>query len=196
MNYEPIYKRLNAYHQMSSPLKAYLKVIIREIILPDGQALEKAHWNEFPITFLYKGTLKTKLESKLEPGKSILLLHFEGGMLPQFIETNQEDFDLRTMVIGESTLMGIPAGHIYNLYKLFPEFHEITEKISLENFNRLFHLAFDIKNLKAEDRLASLLEIHPNVFQLASSVDIADATGMHAHTLSTLKSKYLSSRKS
>ncbi|CAH0266908.1 hypothetical protein [Pedobacter sp. Bi36] len=192
MDYEPLYTKLDSYHQMTSPLKAYLKVILREIILSDAQVIGKALWSDFPITFIHKGTLKTKLESKIEPGKSILLLHFEGLMLPQFLETNLEDFDLRTSVIGGATLMGIPSGHIYNLYKLFPEFHKIIEKISLENCNKLFHLAFDIKNLKAEDRFAALLEIHPNVFQLASSIDIADSTGMHAHTLSTLKGKYLS----
>jgi len=196
MDYEPFYTKLDSYHQMTSPLKAYLKVVLREIILSDDQVIEKAHWSDFPITFIHKGTLKTKLESKIEPGKSILLLHFEGLILPQFLETNLEDFDLRTVSIGAARLIGIPSGHIYNLYKLFPEFHKMIEKISLENFNKLFHLAFDIKNLKAEDRLASLLKLHPDIFQLASSIDIADSTGMHAHTLSTLKGRYLSGGKS
>jgi hypothetical protein len=106
------------------------------------------------------------------------------------MERNNDDFELQTSAIGPVTLMAIPVGHLYNLYKLFPEFHRLIEKINLTKFTELFHLAFDIKNLKSDERFASLLKNRPNIFQLAASIDIADSIGMHAHTLSTLKNKY------
>jgi hypothetical protein len=194
MDYESIYTKLNGYHPLSSPLRAYLKVVLREINLDDNGAVEKHHWADYPLTFISKGTLKTKLESKIDPGRSLLLFHFEGMMLPQFLERNLEDFQLTTTTIGGATLLVIPSRHLYNLYKLFPEFHKVIEGINLNNFIDLFHLAFDIKNVKSDDRFASLLKIHPNMFQLASSIDIADSIGMHAHTLSTLKNKYFNNK--
>jgi len=194
MDYESFYTKLNGYHPLSSPLKAYLKVVLREICLTNNKAVETLHWKDYPLTFISKGILKTKLESKLDPGRSLLLFHFEGMMLPQFLERNLEDFQLKTTTISEATLMAIPSNHLYNLYKLFPEFHKVIEGINLNNFIELFHLAFDIKNVKSDDRLAALLKIHPDMFQQASSIDIADSIGMHAHTLSTLKNKYFNNK--
>ncbi|WP_426329072.1 hypothetical protein [Pedobacter sp. R-06] len=194
MDYESFYAKLNGYHPLSSPLRAYLKVVLREIFLADNNAVETSHWKDYPLMFVSKGTLKTKLESKVEPGRSLLLFHFEGMMLPQFLERNQEDFQLKTTAIGETILIAIPSGHLHNLYKLFPEFHKVIEGITLNNFTELFHLAFDIKNVKSDDRLATLLKLHPNIFQLAPSIDIADSIGMHAHTLSTLKNKYFKNK--
>jgi hypothetical protein len=194
MDYESFYTKLNGYHSLSSPLRAYLKVVLREIYLTDNKAIEKPYWEDYSLTFISKGTLKTRLESRIDPGRSLLLFHFEGMMLPQFLERNLEDFQLETTTIGGATLMAIPSGHIHNLYKLFPEFHKVIEGINLNNFTELFHLAFDIKNVKSDDRLAALLKLHPNMFQLASSIDIADSIGMHAHTLSTLKNKYFNNK--
>ncbi|MDQ0965414.1 hypothetical protein QFZ20_000817 [Flavobacterium sp. W4I14] len=194
MDYESFYAKLNGYHPLTSPLRAYLKVVLREICLTDNKPIETSHWKDYPLIFISKGTLKTKLESKVEPGRSLLLFHFEGTMLPQFLERNQEDFQLKTATIGGATLMAIPSGHLHNLYKLFPEFHKVIEGITVNNFTELFHLAFDIKNVKSDDRLATLLKLHPNIFQLAPSIDIADSIGMHAHTLSTLKNKYFNNK--
>jgi hypothetical protein len=190
MDYQSFYRKLDGYYPLGSALKAYLNVALREIDLTDNEPIDTAHWRDFPCSFVYSGTLKTKLESKLDPGRSVLYLHFEGLMLPHFLEKNYEDFNLYTIPIGRTKLLSVPSGHLQNLYRLFPEFHKLIDKINLDYFSELLHLAFDIKNLKAEDRLAALLKVHPNIFQLASSKDIADSIGMHAHTLSSLKNKY------
>jgi len=190
MDYNSFYKKLGGYYPLGSALKAYLNVALREIDLTDTQPIDIGHWRDFPLSFISSGTLKTKLESKLDPGRSVLYLHFEGLMLPHFLEKNYEDFDLYTIPIGKAKLLSIPSGHLPNLYKLFPEFHRLIDKINQEYFSNMFHLAFDIKNLKAEDRLTALLKAHPDIFQLASSKDIADSIGMHAHTLSSLKNRY------
>ncbi len=191
MYYEHLFNHLNQILPISDGFIEYLKVALFELHIRKNERLKKDHHIPFPFTFIASGIFKTTLESKLDPGKSLVEFHFEKTLLITFDEHHQDDYSLETISMSESNLLLLPAKHIYNLHRLFPEFHLLIEQINKNQLSKLFHLAFDIKNLKAEDRLAELLKIHPDIFQLASSIDIAQSIGIHSHTLSSIKRKHL-----
>jgi CRP-like cAMP-binding protein len=189
MDFETFYRLLEGIAPVSSSLKSYLRIGFKEHYLSDHQTLDSELKKAFPVIFVRKGLVKTHLESKIEPGKELLRFHFEGSMIPKLKETADEDYSLETFSINESTLLMLSESHVLNLYKLFPEFIALITKINEELVLDLFHKAFDLHNLNAEDRLRKLLSKQPDIFQMATVHDIAAAIGMRANTLSTLKNK-------
>jgi hypothetical protein len=191
MNFETFYKHLDGYVPLSSALKAYLRIALKDHDLKDNEFLDASFRNLYPVIFVRRGILKTKLESKLDPGKKILRFYFEGSLLPNLIEKDIEDFTLEISGINETTVLLISEGHTQNLYKLFPEFNQLITKLLDEIIMEHLHQTLDIHHLKGEDRLKSLLKKYPNIFQIATVTDIAASMGMHANTLSALKNKEL-----
>lgn len=189
MDFETFYKHLEGTSPISSSLKSYLRVAFKEYILENNQLLSLDFSSTNPIIFVRKGMVKTVLESKIDPGKELVRFTFEGSIIPKPKEKNLEDYKLNISSINNATLLMLSAGHVQNLYKLFPDFIILMTKIYDDLFLELFHKAFDLYNLKAEDRLKKLLSIEPAIFQLASVHDIAAAIGMRPNTLSTLKNK-------
>ncbi|WP_443938810.1 hypothetical protein [Pedobacter sp. MW01-1-1] len=189
MDIETFFKGLEEQSSISSSLKAYLRVAFKEFDLKDNEALDYEIRKSNPIIFVKRGFLKTKLESKLDPGKRLLTFHFEGTILPHLLEKNTEDFMLETYSVNDATILLLSKGHFANLYKVFPEFGQLISKLHGELILELFHKALDLHHYKAEERLEKLLKKHPSIFQRATVTDIAASIGMHANTLSNLKNK-------
>lgn len=189
MNIETLFKNLETITSISSSLKAYLRIAFKEHELKSNDQLGKNIRIENPIIFVRKGFLKTKLESRIDPGRKLLNFHFEGTILPFLHERKLDDYTLETYSGSDSTLLALSIGHTQNLYKLFPEFGLLISKLHGEIVMDLFHQAFDLHHSKAEERLDKLLLRYPNIFQIATVTDIAASIGMHPNTLSALKNK-------
>ncbi|MGN7986493.1 MULTISPECIES: hypothetical protein [Pedobacter] len=189
MNFTTFCKHLEGYGHVSSALKAYLRIALKDHKLKNNELLDGNLRNSFPIIFVRRGLLKTELESKLDPGKKMLRFHFEGSIVPNLIEKNFNDFKLETSGLDDTTIMVISKGHTQNLFKLFPEFNQLITNLLDEVILEHFHQTFDTHHLKGEERLEYLLRKHPDIFQLAPVNDIAAFIGMHANTLSGLKNK-------
>lgn len=190
MEKETIYQRMETYCHISTALIAYMKMVMVSIELQANQRLEAALYEELPLIFIEKGGLKTTLQSRIEPDQSLLLFSFEGSFHSQIPETEVDDYNISTVSLSRSTLLGIPKKHQYNLYRFFPEFHLFMQGMHQAESERLLHLAFSISNHPSEQRFENLLRRYPNIFQLASSIDIASSIGVHSHTLSTLKKNH------
>ena len=195
MENENFYLKMDSYCAISPALKAYLSIALVKRIIPAHHQIEERDYSQTPILFIEQGTCKTKLQSKKEPDESILILHLEHTFLTESEERNPDDFAIQTVAIAPSILVGIPEKHIYNLYRLFPEFHVFINALHREQLSKLFHLAFSIRHLSADERFEQIISRHPDIFQIASSIDIASSLGIHSHTLSTLKKKYLSGKR-
>ena len=194
MDIEALFKNLERYTMISSALKAYLRIAFKEITLEDNERLDPFMRITNPLVFVRRGILKTKLESKLDPGRKLFSFHFEGMLLPFLVEKNTEDFSLDTYSINETTLLLLSEGHTRNLYKVFPEFEQLITAINGEMASELLHQVFDLHHLKGEERLEKLLQKHPDLFTIATVTDIAASIGMHANTLSALKNRQKSKK--
>jgi len=189
MNLETFYKHLEGYVPLSPALKAYLRIALKDHDLKDNELIDSNFRSLYPVIFVRRGILKTRLESKFDPGKKILRFHFEGSIVPNLTERDIDDFTLDISGINETTVLVISQGHTQNLYKLFPEFNQLITKLLDEIILEQFHQTLDIHHLKGEERLKALLKKYPNIFQVATVTDIAASMGMHANTLSALKNK-------
>ncbi|RZJ88020.1 MAG: hypothetical protein EOO20_14680 [Chryseobacterium sp.] len=192
MENENLYRKAESYCPISSALKAYLNIALTSMELPANHILENSLFEQYPILFIENGACKTTLQSKKEPDQSILTLHLKNTFLTQSLENKTEDYNIQTTSLSLTTLTGIPEKHIHQLYRLFPEFISFNLLLHQEQKRTLFHQAFDIRHLSVDDRFQQLINIHPDIFQIASSIDIASSLGIHSHTLSTLKHNYFS----
>lgn len=186
---------MERYCPISPALKAYLNVALNRIDIPANHHLDASLFPQYPLLFIENGICKTTLKSSKEPDQSILTLHLPNTFLSPSMESNKEDFSVQTTSLSQTRFNGIPEKHIHHLYRLFPEF--ITFNLLLHQAQRsaLFHLAFSIRYLSVEERFQQLLSIHPHIFQMASSIDIASSLGIHSHTLSALKHHYFSGKR-
>lgn len=194
MENENLYQKMESYCPISSALKAYLNIALTPIKLPANHILENGFYAQYPILFIESGACKTTLQSKKEPDQSILTLHLKNTFLTPSQETRNEDYRIQTTTLAPNTLTAIPEKHIHQLYRLFPEFISFNLMLHQEQKRNLFHLAFDIRHLSVEARFEKLLTSHPDISQIASSIDIAGSLGIHSHTLSTLKHNYFSQK--
>jgi CRP-like cAMP-binding protein len=192
MENENLYQKMESYCPISSALKAYLNIALTNIELPANHILHNALFEQYQILFIENGTCKTTLQSKKEPDQSILTLHLKNTFLTPSPEKENEDYSIQTTTLSLCTLIGIPEKHIHQLYRLFPEFINFNLLLHQQQKRKLFHLAFDIRYLSVEERFNQLLTNHPDIFQISSSIDIANSLGIHSHTLSTLKHNYFS----
>ncbi|AZI26687.1 hypothetical protein EA772_15540 [Pedobacter sp. G11] len=192
MENENLYLEMERYCPISPALKAYLNVALIIIDIPANHHLEDSFLQQYPILFIENGTCKTTLKSRKEPDQSLLTLHLKNTFLTGSRETNQEDFSINTVSLSQTQLTGVPEKHIHHLYRLFPEFITFNLLLHQARQSALFHLAFNIRYLSVEERFKQLISIHPDLFQMASSMDIAASLGIHSHTLSALKHHYFS----
>jgi CRP-like cAMP-binding protein len=195
MNYETLFQKMETYLPVGYALKSYLQVALEQKELTKNDILNASEIQNYPILFIEKGNFKTVLESLIEPDQKLLRFHFEGNFLVYFLEPNHQDYKLTIRSIGETKLICIPSKHIFTLYKVFPEFHQFMQRLYQTEMIELFHHSFDIKNLTGDQRFERLMEIRPDIFQIAPSTDIAKSIGVHSHTLSTLKMAYFAALK-
>ncbi len=186
---------MEAYLPIGHSLKSYLQVAIERKELNKNETLNTSQVEDYPVIFIESGNFKTVLESLIEPGQQLLQFHFQGNFLVYFLEQNQQDYKLTIQSLSDTKLLCIPAKHIFTLHKVFPEFHQLIQKLYQKEMLGLLHDTFAIKNLTGKQRFARMMETKPDIFQIAPSTDICRSIGVHSHTLSTLKTAYFAALK-
>lgn len=186
---------METYLPIGHAIKSYLQIAIERKELTKNEPLNVSQIAEYPIIFIENGNIKTVLGSLIEPDQQILRFHFQGNFLIYFLEQNHQDYKLTMQSLSETKLLCIPVKHIFTLHKVFPEFHQLIQKLYQKEMIRLLHDTFDIKNLTGKQRFARMMETKPDIFQIAPSTDICRYIGVHSHTLSTLKKAYFAALK-
>jgi len=189
MNQDKFFQIIDGIQQTSPGLKAYLNVALKSLATGKNTSLGTDHHQEFPLTFIEKGNLKTTLESKINPDHKLVRLHFQHEVIPPFIIEENDDFTLRTEAMEDSVMIVIPKKHIYTLYQNFPEFHILKQKIAGLQLNELLHHVLELQVNEVAGRLENLLKWKPDIFQIAQINDVARYLGTHPNNLSTIRNK-------
>ncbi|KQS36849.1 hypothetical protein [Pedobacter sp. Leaf194] len=184
MNNNQLFNYLEKIFPVSSALLAYLDVALTEFHFEKNQLIAEEFFLDNPLVFLMQGTIKIKLQGLKEPGQHVIRFCFDDSFVPAIAEPDKNDYLKTTTTIDACLLKALPLKHEYNLYKLFPEYHQLIDRLHRNQLTELltfiFHLRFD----EGHERLADLINIEPKIFQIASINDIAAAVGVHSHTLS------------
>jgi len=189
MNQEFFFEAIDAIHQTSPGLKAYLNVALKFVELKKNNALPDHFHDDFPIAFIEDGNLRTIIASKLNPEKDFIQFHFKGNILPRFYQQDNVNFMIKTFSIDSSKLITIPKKHLYSLHQHFPEFHLLVDFIREIPLNGMLHTSFDLANLDLAARLEKLSARKPDIFQIASINEIAKSLGTHPNSLSAIRNK-------
>lgn len=189
MNQELFFGTLDTIHQTSPGLKAYLNVALQPMEIIKHETLAPDHHEQFPLTFIEKGNLKTVLDSRLNPENRLVRIHFQGEILPRFIHEDNDDFILKVEALEDSRLILIPRKHAFMLYQNFPELHILIEKISGIHLSQLLHHMLDLQMHDVPHRLENLLSWKADIFQIAPINDVARFLGTHPNNLSAIRNK-------
>jgi hypothetical protein len=184
MDHEPIYSRLEGITKLSSALKAYLDIALKEVSFKKNQLIPSEFLTEHPLVFVKTGNVKTQFESLKEPGQYVVRFHFQGSLIPQYADLNPKDYSLERISLDDAVLTVLPLRHEFNVYKLFPEYHRLTGEVQAYHLAVLLNFIYQFRFEEGQLRLNHLLEIEPKLFQIASVQDISAAVGVHPHTLS------------
>ncbi|RYG54303.1 MAG: hypothetical protein EOO01_01930 [Chitinophagaceae bacterium] len=189
MDTEKFFTLTGQIYPCSAALRAYLNVAFKLVELQKNTALVPEHNHEYPLSYVEKGNLKTVLRSKVNPEHQQLRFHFENSLITRFSPENNDDYLLGTYTLSYVRLICVPKNHIYNLYRFFPEFHVLIEKIREQNCSRLLHALLSGHTIDISERLKILTASKPDIFQIASVNDVAAFMGIHPHTLSSVRNK-------
>jgi hypothetical protein len=187
MNNNQIYDYLESVFPLSSGLKAYLEVALKGFQFEKNELIPRIFFQENPLVFLMQGTMKTHINGLKEPGQNIVRFHFEQSIVVNAGQLNEHDYSVTITAVEACMLKTLPIKHEYNLFKLFPEYHQLVGKLhqnaTADLLTYIFHLRFE----EGYQRLRRLMEIQPRLFQIASIHDISAAVGVHPHTLSAYR---------
>ncbi|WP_316736749.1 hypothetical protein [Pedobacter aquatilis] len=187
MNNSQIYDYLEKTFPVSSGLAAYLDVALKEFRFEKNQIIPDDFFVDNPLCFLSQGTIKTQVNGLKEPGQHLVRFTFSNSVIPDFGKMDSEDYSKTTTSIEASLIKALPLKHEYNLFKLFPEYHQLITGLHRNQLTDLMSFIFELRFEEGNERLANLLKIQPRLFQIASVSDISAAIGVHPHTLSTYR---------
>ena len=184
-------KTFYAYLEQLSPisygLEAYLNVALKEVSFKKNQLIADIFFEEFPLIFVTKGTIKTAFDGLKEPGQTFIRFHFQESFIPRIGELDSNDYTKNCISMDESILTVLPLKHEFNLRKLFPEYNDVIDKLHEYQLRELYMYIFQLRFEEGQQRLDRLLMLQPKLFQIASIGDISAAVGVHPHTLSTYR---------
>jgi hypothetical protein len=187
MNNNQIYDYLEKIFPVSSGLTAYLDVALKEFRFEKNQIIPDDFFVENPLSFLLQGTIRTQVDGLKEPGQHLVRFTFSNSLVPYFGKMDSDDYSKTTTSIEASLIKALPLKHEFNLFKLFPEYHQLIGGLHRNQLTDLMTFIFDLRFEEGNQRLANLLKIQPGLFQIASINDISAAVGVHPHTLSTYR---------
>lgn len=187
MENKTLYAHLEQLSPLSYGLESYLNVALKEVSFKKNQLIPNSFFEEFPLIFVTKGTIKTEFEGLKEPGQTFIKFHFQEYFIPRLGELDHDDYTIRCISIDESVLTVLPLKHELNLRKLFPEYNHIINTLHENQLTGLYKYIFQLRFEDGQQRLDRLLILQPKLFQIASIGDISSAVGVHPHTLSTYR---------
>lgn len=187
MNNNLIYNYLEKIFPVSSGLMAYMDVALKEFWFEKNQLIAEDFFVDNPLVYLVQGTIKTQIDGLKEPGQHLVRFQFENSLLPGIGELDTNDYLKTTTTIEACLLKTLPLKHEYNLYKLFPEYHQLMKRLHQNQMAEIWTFLFNLRFEEGNQRLTNLLKIQPKLFQIASVNDISAAVGVHPHTLSTYR---------
>ena len=187
---EIIFESLSNIYPLSDGLKNYLNNNLKEIhlkkkeiYLHDGEINDK-------ISFIVKGFLRSYYITDEGIDTTVWFMK-EGDVcisVKSFYErTASEEF---IQAQEQSTLLYITYQELQDAYRLFPEFNIIGRKLTEKYYVLSEERLLGIRNKKAKDRYAFLLQQHPEIAQRALVQRIASYLDIDKHRLSKIRAQF------
>jgi CRP/FNR family transcriptional regulator, anaerobic regulatory protein len=180
---------LNSINPISTGLKHELNQLLKEVNLKKKEIYLREGAVSDKISFVISGLLRSYALNS-EGDETTCWFMKEGDVtisVKSFFErTPSAEF---IVAIEACTLLYITYDELEMLYKQYPEFNMVGRLITQKYYVLSEERLAGIRNLKAEERYAFLMQIHPEIIQRAPSQYVASYLGIDKATLSRLKAK-------
>ncbi|KRT17767.1 hypothetical protein ASU31_00265 [Pedobacter ginsenosidimutans] len=189
MNKEKYLSALGTNIAVSVGLGAYISYVLanehytaRQTIILEGSVINHT-------AFLNSGSARLYLQN--EDNEEHTLLFYQEN---NFFSIEQgakpyKDNDLYIEFLEDSEVCLIPDKHIENLYKLFPEYHQIQNGLNRNIKEILFLHQLNLSTLDAEKKYNQFLNQFPHISMVCEQKKIASFLGIDPKTLSRLRGK-------
>ncbi|MBB6237533.1 CRP-like cAMP-binding protein [Pedobacter sp. AK013] len=188
MEEENYFKKITDHLKPSVGLKNYLRYVLQKRAFKKKQTI--AVTDPYFSTLLFIGTGTLRLYAIREEEETTILFWQKNQFLtPMFMLGNYLEKEVYVEFLEDTTLIGYRQTHTANLYKLFPEYREIINRLYQQQLAALMRHAEALAYLNTSTRFENLMKAKPELFTLCRLKIIADYLGIHPKVLSLLRSK-------
>ncbi|SFA42178.1 cAMP-binding domain of CRP or a regulatory subunit of cAMP-dependent protein kinases [Pedobacter suwonensis] len=181
-------KTIRNYISPSFGLSCYLNLLLKERTFKKKETLKLADEYCAVLLFISSGTLRL-YTIDAEEETTLLFWHQHQFIVPMATLGNYTEGKLFIEFLDDATLTGYSDKHTANLYKLFPEYRVLMNKLYQHQLAALLLHTTALSRLNANARFNQLMHTRPELFNLCDLKTIASYLGIHPKVLSRLRSK-------
>lgn len=190
MDKEIFFDRLSNYHPISAGLKAYLAVVLKEQLLPEGKVSSITSFSQQSLLFLQRGNLRF-FSLDTEERRELTMRFFPEGqfLIPSNYLNALLELPSFLHAIDEVSILCFDQRHLYNLYRNFREFSIIMQLLQGSEIQEMLYHSFTLQKADATQAYADFTSKYPSIAKCCQLQHIASYLGMNSRTLSRIRRK-------
>lgn len=188
MEKESYFEKIGSYLNPSVGLKSYLNYILYQSTFKKRQTLKLSDKFFSTPIFISSGTLRLYY-IKEEEETTVLFRQKNEFIVPSTMLGIYTQTELHVEFLEDSILTVYKDKHTPNLYKLFPEYRELINKLYQQQIAELIIHSTELAHQDTNTRFENLMKRNPELFNLCGLKIIANYLGIHPKVLSQLRSK-------
>ena len=191
----PLLHALNKLHPLNDPIRAFLKEHVFAISAARGDMLLQAGSVCENVYFIVQGLLRGHI---IDNGKDITTwISSEGEMVTSIYSLDSQAPALENIeAIEECELLALRTADLQRLYDTHAEFNIVGRKLLQQYYRDAECRAFITRVSKAEDKYEHFLKLYSHLSNRVLLKYIASFLGITFETLSRVRSKYTTRKKS
>ncbi|WP_316851569.1 Crp/Fnr family transcriptional regulator [Pedobacter agri] len=187
MDKEKYLTQLGNRTALSVGLSAYISFVITSETFSAKQTLPLNQLTVNPTTMLAKGSARIYIVDEAQREYTLFFYQYHDFLSIASGITLQHDATLFIEFLEDSELLLVPGTHIPNLYKLFPEFHQVQAGHHQTFQQNLFNHQLNLSVLNGAERYNRFLSEYKQIAMVCEQKKIASFLGIDAKTLSRLR---------
>ncbi|MBE5320023.1 hypothetical protein IM793_12695 [Pedobacter sp. MR2016-19] len=188
MENESYFKKIECYLKPSYVLKCYLNHSLHERRFNKKQTVKVSELYSSPLIFISKGTLR--LYAVKEKEETTILFWQKDRFLTSLLMLGEyAGKEMYVEFLEDSAIIAYKEIYTGNLYKVFPEYRELINKLYQQQIAELILYATSLAHLSSTARFNNLMKSKPELFNLCELKIIANYLGIHPKVLSRLRAK-------
>ena len=183
---EPLIRYLSVFHPLSETLQNRIQDYSQEAFYEKGTILLSQGQTCTQLYFMLKGFARGV---SLEHEKQITTWFWKEGDIVTSMHSfiKQEPTQEGIEALEDCHVYQLSYPHLQALYQEFIEFNIVGRKIIEQYFLKTGEITYALRNKTALEKYQYLLQIHPEIFERTTLLNIASYLGISKETISRIR---------